>query len=410
MSADESDAFGTLMPDVRQWSHHAEETETTTERPAEAGAWPEEMDDVQFYAESALTLPGMGEAPPGCGEWLPMEFCDAGHVGMGSTSCQTRQCPDCWYPWAINRTTGIVERLAAARDAASSGLEKRVVHTVASPPPGEVKTLVDIKQGWHDAYDLAREQGVRGGVVVFHGFRVTDEAKNAFAELKDAEMVEGGIWRWVREHDRDWRSLTYWSPHWHVLGLSEDVAENKPEDQDGWVFKRVANKFSRWRLTDDSPYEEMCKVATYLLSHVSFDAEGSDHCIRWFGELANNQFNPEEALSPGRWSVIQRKTREAVGGPGEEDREAATDELGHETDERQCSCDGCTEPVSPIWDAGGALCDPGWCDRIGRDAERRLNVAFQWALGKIRGPPGMARAGSREEADELFDWLLEEHG
>ncbi|ELZ03511.1 hypothetical protein C482_03719 [Natrialba chahannaoensis JCM 10990] len=414
MSTDDAE-LGTLMPDVRQYSYKTESEKGATKAAdrveGEAGAWPEEMPDVRVYADSSLTLPGMAEKPPGCGEWMPMEFCDScADVKMGSTSCQTRGCPDCWYPWALNRTTGIVERLAAARDAADSGIEKRAVHCVASAPPGSITSLVDIKQGWRDAYDLAAEKGVRGGCVVFHGYRVKDEPKQTFRELKEADLVEGGIWQWIREHERDWRSLTYWSPHWHILGLATDVGPNDPDADDGWVFKRLST-LTPFKLTDKDSYEAMARVSTYLLSHLTFNPEGGSHAIRWFGELANNQFSPDE-LSNGRWQAIQRITREVVGGPTDPD-DLVVDEDGHlvePDDERSCDCEDCNGDLSPIWDAGGALCDPGWCDRIGREAEKRLDVAFRWAIGEIRGPPGMSHASSEDEAAELYDWLLDNHG
>ncbi|GAA2535933.1 MULTISPECIES: hypothetical protein [Bacteria] len=404
------------LVDNRTWSHHSDDdtgrTRASERVEDDAGAWPEEMPDVRVYADSSLTLPGMGDKPAGCGEWLPMEFCDScADVKLGSTSCQTRQCPDCWYSWDLNRTTGIVERMGAAREAAEKPIEKRAVHCIASAPVGSVKTLVDIKQGWRDAYDLASEKGIRGGVVVFHGYRVRDEAKETFRELKEADLVEGGIWQWVREHDRSWRSLTYWSPHWHILGLAEDVGENDPENDDGWVFKRLST-LTRWKMTDEDGYEAMAKVSTYLLSHLTFNPDGGSHAIRWFGDLANNQFSPESALSNGRWAAIQRITREVVGGPTDPD-DMEVDEDGHlvePDDERTCDCEECNGSLSPIWDAGAALCDPGWCERIGRDAERRLDVAFRWAIGEIHGPPGMKFADTEDGAEELYEWLLAEHG
>jgi len=37
----------------------------------------------------------------------------------------------------------------------------------------------------------------------------------------------------------DWRDLSYWSPHWHILGLAEDFEADDPDEQDGWVARRI---------------------------------------------------------------------------------------------------------------------------------------------------------------------------
>jgi len=71
----------------------------------------------------------------------------------------------------------------------------------------------------------------------------------------------------------------------------------------------------------------------------------------------------------------------------------------------ECSnCGGDTS--SAIWKAGAALTDPGWCDRIGREQQRRLVAAFEWAIGDRKPPPGLKGPRTEEEAREALEALL----
>lgn len=376
-----------------------------------AGAWPEEM-DVRFVAESAMSIPGKGSPGSNCGEWYPKEFCDeCGEPHLGASRCEQRTCPDCWAAWSRRRAEKITRRLGAARHVEPEGLASRGIHGIASPPEGEIRTLTDVKQGYRDAYELAKEKGVRGGVVIFHGFRVTDRGKRLFAEAQErgawVPEEDGKLWAFVRSREKriergigegaEWRSLVYWSPHYHILGLCEDFEADDPEAQDGWVARRI-RPLDSFQLHEDAGYEDMVGAARYLLSHSTFETDTSKDCVRWFGSLATTKFSPEEELSEGALSVVERKAREAAGvvdergeGPGEEEPDPCE------------NCGGTSR--SPIWEAGGALMDPGWCDRIGREQERKLTAAFEWAIGERHPPPGLKRPRSEEEAREVLEEL-----
>lgn len=379
---------------------------------AEAGAWSEEL-GVSFFADTSMTLPGKSEPGAGCGEWYPREFCDeCGEPHFGKSACQNRGCPNCWVSWTRNRAEKITRRLAAARHVAEGGLSKRAVHAVVSPPEGEVRSLSDVQQGFRDAYELAKEKGVRGGVAVFHGFRVTEEARRVW----EVETGDDGpkLWAWVREHEQDWRNLTYWSPHWHILGLSEEFEADDPDEQDGWVARRIRS-LKPFTLHSIEGYQDMAGAARYLLSHATFESDTSKDCVRWFGELSTRKFTPDpEAaeerktepemgpLSEGSWSVVQRYAEKAVASPEQEEQEGD----GDGTDEPE-PCDNCgARSRSPIWDAGYALQDPGWCEKIGREQQEKLKVAFEWAIGEALPPPGLQSPQSEEEAQEAFLSLL----
>jgi hypothetical protein len=376
----------------------------------EAGAWPEDMNE-RYLAESSMSLPGKGSPGKNCQEWFPKEFCDeCGEPHLGVSRCEQRTCPNCWGAWTRRRAEKIARRLGAARYAQPDGIERRAIHAVVSAPEGEIRTLNDVKQGYRDAYELAKEKGVRGGVVVFHGFRATASTKELYSKAVRAgdwdTGDDGKIWSFIRSREKrlereigsgeDWRELTYWSPHWHVIGLSTEFEADDPDEQDGWVARRIRSLES-FQLHDDEAYDDMVGATRYLLSHASFETGTSKDCVRWFGDLSTTKFSPEQALSEGSLSVVERKAKEAAESHDERGEGAAEDE--------QCGNCG-SQSRSPIWDAGGALCDPGWCERIGRDQERKLQAAFEWAIGDRQPPPGMKHPQTEEQAEEALEALL----
>jgi hypothetical protein len=379
------------------------------DRDDQAGAWPEGM-EISYYADTAVSIPGKGEPGANCGEWFPKEFCDeCGEPHLGVSRCEQRTCPDCWGAWTRRRAEKITRRLGAARYAEPAGLSKRAVHAVMSPPEGEVRTLSDVSQGYRDAYELAQEKGVRGGVVVFHGFRVTDKGERLFEAAKDAGVWEveedGKKWAFVRSREKrlergigegeDWRGLTYWSPHWHVLGLCEEFEADDPDKQEGWVARNIRS-LERFQLHNSEGYEDMVGAARYLLSHGSFETGTSKDCVRWFGELATTKFSPEGELSEGTLSVVERMAKEAA---------ESHEERGEGPEEDECENCG-SASMSPIWEAGGALMDKGWCQRIGREQQRKLTAAFEWSIGERPPPPGLKHPRTEAEAEEALEALL----
>jgi hypothetical protein len=396
----EAEEWGGLWPDLgaREIDAGPDESGGPARAP-DAGAWPEEMDDVRFYADSALTIPGKSESPSDCGEWGFREFCDTcGEPRAGPHRCQQRKCPDCSDTWRGNDAASITARLSAARREAD-GADSRVVHCSVSPPPGETISLVDYWGGFGDAYDLAEAKGIRGGVAFAHGWRVKDRVKRVFRQLSDAEVItEGALWQWVRANDKDWRAQVYWSPHYHIIGLSPDVGADHPDEQDGWVFRRLSSD-AWFNFTESDSYESVFRMAMYVLSHVGFEADSQKQVVRWFGSLAYNSFSGIEALEEWEQSVVLRNVEEVTG------RDLSDDDGGSES-ERDCPEDGCEGLLQPIWNAGRYLTDVDWCSQIGRTQERRLVTAFELAIGDLKPPPGMKHPDNEEHLEEVLDMLM----
>jgi len=283
----------------------------------------------------------------------------------------------------------------------ASGVGKRAVHATVSPPEGEVRTLAQLERAKREAYRLAEDHGVRGGAVVTHGFRIRAEVLAEYREQAE-ETSEWGAWAYVREeYGENWRQAVYWSPHFHVVGLCRDFAANDPESDEGWVVERLST-LDRFGLTDQDGYESMARVATYILSHATFERESQSAAVTWYGDLAYNKFSPEEAVSSGVLSTIERYAEEACGA-GEELIEEDGEESG---DPERCEEEGCRGGLQPIWDAGLALSDREFVERIGREREERLRAAFEWAVGDRVPPPGMKRPESEAQAEEALSVIV----
>jgi hypothetical protein len=246
-----------------------------------------------------------------------------------------------------------------------------------------------------DAYGLAKEQGVRGGVAIPHGFRVRGVFKQAWRDYY-TDRFDGGIWKWVRENDLSWEEQVYWSPHVHIIGLSEEFEENDPDTLDGWVCKRIRT-LENWHIGDLDAYGDMLGAARYLLSHATYEPEKSKQLVRWFGSLAPSNFSPEEDLTTEELHRIESMTEEVC---------YDTDTAAQERKE-ECRREECNGDLEPIWNANLALADREWCEEIGVEQQQKLRAAFDWAIGNVSPPPGMMRPKTKEHAQEAFSAILE---
>jgi len=388
--------FGSLSVDRTPLEDGGRDDRLDDDLGPDPSEWQQEL-DYRVVAESSMTVPGRSDPAPSCGEWAPREFCDeCGEVHFAPSRCERRSCPDCVGEWTRQRAVGITRRLTAARYAEEDGLDRRAVHAVISAPEGSITTLRDVYDGYSRAYRIAENHGVRGGVAIFHAFRVLDEVKQEFR----AEDPDMGIWRWLlTERPESWRSLTYWSPHWHVIGLCRDFAEDSPEDQNGWVARRIRSLEPLTGLSDPEPYEDTVGLVRYLMSHATFEAESSRDCVRWFADLATANFQAEEQLSEGAIDTIDRKAEEAA-------KSGLEDGEGYSTEDDPDPCPDCgSTSRSRIWDAKAALSDSRWCDSIGREKQKRLLAAFEWRVGDRMPPPGLKRPDTEERAREALSAL-----
>jgi hypothetical protein len=386
--------WGSLRPSP-DWLGSRESDDDEEQEEIEVVDDQEEL-EYDSYAASAMTLPGHGDSGPHCQEWQVFEFCDqCAGLQWGMNHCERRACPHCSNIWEAQRTVGGVSRLAKGRYAEDEGIDRRMIHASVSAAPGEIKTIQQWRDGYQRAYQLAQKQGIRGGVVIGHGFRLTEETQERY-EKEDPEL---SMWRWVQQElPGSWRDYSYWSPHWHVIGLCRDLEEDKPSEQDGWTVRRLRSFDPYRRASDEEGLEDMVRGFRYPLDHGTFEAGTSKDCVRWFGTLATSKFQAEEEISDGVESTIERAVEQLVGG----DTGSGPDMPG---DDRECGECG-SRSFSPIWDAGVALQDRSWCEQIGRNQQRRLQTAFEWMIGEVVPPPGLKHPMTRGEAEETLEAML----
>jgi hypothetical protein len=309
-----------------------------------------------------------------------------------------------------------VARLGAARYAEDDGIDRRAVHVVVSPPDSfSITSTGKFYDSRSEALDIAKEAGVRGGMIVPHGYRVPEEVQGEIQRERDAGTFSGGDWHWIREHDRPWTEFVEWSPHWHVIGLTRDL--DAGDRSDGWVVHNVKRKradgerrhsLAPFRLTDETGYEDMASVVGYVLSHATYEIEANRQVITWFGSLHGSQFNPdptdedrqlESPLSPGSWRAIRRYSRKVVGSHGDQD-----DDGDDGDDEKKCPHPDCSGTWHPIHEAPDYLDQCG--GRLDQEAYDRIHRAYLWSEGDIHPPPGMKNPTTESQAREAFQKLL----
>ena len=401
--------FGDLWADSPTREIDAGPTPSTVEPDPRAGTWPEEISAV---ASSSFTLRGMGERPDDCGAYYPLDWCDeCGEPHFRQKHCEQRTCPKCWTGNVARIAESVTARISGARHAADSYSEKRAVHAVVSPPPGEIRTVQDVYSGFSDAYDYAQDHGIRGGCAIFHGYRVKESVKREYRAIKELMGLLGAVeeslgngesmslWRYVRNHRRDWRSLTVWSPHYHIIGLAEDVAPADPEGDDGWVVWRIRDLMD-YRMSEPvdgaDAYSDTARLTKYLMSHASHETQSTKDSVRWFGEVSTVKFSMGDLAVSSR-RMIEQKAHEAAFGVGDDDDDP--------DEPRTCDMDGCEGAMRPIWDAYAALRDRRFTERISTGAEDRLRAAADWMMGDLDPPPMHSEEEAKERLDELAEGL-----
>jgi len=357
----------------------------------EAIEWPEEPGVV---ADTSLTIPGMGDRPEKCGTYLPLKYCpDCGEHEMLEHRCKGRRCPNCKSVWIGDRAEAVTKRLQAARLDEKPGVERRLLHTVFSPPETVGDSLSAFRRAAKKANRLGKEHGIRGGVVVPHAFRVKQSVKESYREAVKKGGFSGGIWKWIRqEYGSRWRAAIYYSPHFHIIGLCRDFVPSSPEEDSGWVAKNIRSLEPLGSVADKEAHDDVYGLVSYLASHASFDPEGSGHVFRWFGETAYCNFSVSDVLSEGLESALERAVTEVREEGGGSDESA--------------ECNDCGEEMRPILEAARQLENPGWCDHIGREKQRELAAALSWLRGESVPPPGLRSPGSKAGAKEALDTML----
>jgi hypothetical protein len=352
--------------------------------------------DSAYYG-ATVRIPGVGEPPNRCRGLTPVGFCEAGHVALGRSSCDTRYCPDHYLGWVRDGAASAVARLAAFREAAE-GWGKRLLHVVASPEVDRVST----DRFWKlrsEAQEAVREAGVRGGYAIAHPYRTSDAADELFrAAVQEGDLDEStGRWSFLRQLAGGdwgkWESFVEAGPHYHFLAACEDFdPEAVPE---GWVVKNVRS-FSRFEKRDMESYEGMARAAWYLRTHGA--AESHRQTATWFGEMHPAVFDPAEELGSVEWEMMQERAASATGLAPEE----MVDGDGEEPEVR-CEVDDCGEVVHNIEELRTYTSDASWMRSIPPKRRHRLRAVEVWIFEETIIPPPSVRGSEAT----LREWLYE---
>lgn len=338
------------------------------------------------YYEDLIKIPGFGRKPERCQNYMPVGFCEHGHVALAQSSCGIKECPDHYEDYIKKSTRSEVERLAKYREAQSEGFDRRLCHIVISPPQDRYWQADSVFEKRSEAYDVLKKAGVRGGSVHVHPYRTSEHADFLYNTAKEkGELERAGKWRFLRSLAISWDDMQEFiepAPHYHVLGAVRDLDTSKiPE---GWVVKNIRS-FNKFHREDKESYLDMVRVGWYLRTH-SAEFAGRQS-VTYFGELAPSVFSPGEELD-GKVSMEIEGLLNSI-----------FDENPHEDNE--CGRDGCHAEVLDLLYLDDYLSNQEWLGSVEpKDRAVLRGLRLWWVLEADRPPPG--RRGDREK---LLRWL-----
>lgn len=357
---------------------------------------PRREGSVRAYYRDLIRFPGYGTQPDRCRVLKPVGFCAGhGHVQIASAQpCGTRRCPVHWRDWRREAVKNLLVRLAAYRYAQDGG-RRRLLHVMASPDQDKWWTADSFWRARSASYDPVKAVGGRGGVVVPHPYRSSEDGDHLFQTVVESGdwEEEDGKWSLFREVADDWEEMGQFleaGPHYHMLVPCEDF--DPAGVPSGWVVENIRS-FSRFHIRDEESYRDMVRTAMYLLSHAAY--QSGKNTVTYWGEVHPNAFKPEEELSEREYRVIEEMAERVIG--------VDCDGSGSGTDQPTCSREKCESVVVPLDELRDRLDDSEWLDSIRVEQRFRLFGVKAWLLMGGDRPPPSAR--SREQA--MLDWLQE---
>ena len=373
-------------------------------RRSEAGEWSEDL-GVAVYGEDNWVLPGFGESSSKCGEYYPDAVCpECGEPHFGTHSCGRRGCADCWSMWAREAAVKATVRLQAFRYTQPDDWHRQLAHCVVSPPEGSVQSVDSFRREWRKAYRLAHSKGYRGTISIPHPWRLTEEGKRRYRDEK-GEDPDVGAWVWMRnEYPGEWRDLTYWSPHFHMVGFTTpDMDPGDTDKDDGYVYHFVRS-LSRFSLRNRESYEDLYGTLRYLFSHTGFPEGESFKSVRYAGCISTASFTDQEKPSVGVMSVIERMAEDVASTRLEDDDDSSGTDSDDEEDETP-DCRVCGASTIDVFNV------PDYIDQAQPppDISDRMRLAHDWRVGDIILPPGMKCAKTEESAREIWDHLVRQY-
>ena len=238
-------------------------------------------------------LPGHGERPDNCGSEQVFFCSSCGHVWVGESQCNSRECPECWRNWlSIEAEESATRMWVLSRKVylgKSLGRYRagRIVHCMVS---FRVRGL-SYSKARAKAEKIAMKHGVSGGIVIFHPFRVDHDSGQY-------------------KHDG--------TVHFHIVGIAKgDVLwPEKGQVMNDYIFKQIQDPSSRGgkpTYRGVRKFDELLRLIRYQLSHCGIIK--GHHAVAWFGCLTYNlkvfgvSFNSKERFIQDYPEVVEYLSR-----------------------------------------------------------------------------------------------------
>ena len=229
------------------------------------------------------TIPGGELKNFRCRGWFPKNFCkDCGQIILVNGNCSSPQCPDCCTRWRYKRVKKAFQRVYSYKITNKT----RVGHLIVSIAPDDYDKITD--ETIKDVYKFLKIKGVKGGMILYHPFRIKKERRKELFEIfritKTPGLGEFALWKVLIKVVENWRDYVYYSPHYHIVGCFNWL--QNAASADPFVYKRIG---------DLHQPEDLVKCMMYQLSHVGLRKDANTHSIRWFGELGNSCWSSTKA-------------------------------------------------------------------------------------------------------------------
>lgn len=194
-----------------------------------------------------------------------------------------------WRSWRSKFSTISALYPLAAQHYEDYIQDRRAVHAVVSPKPSSIQSLADISEWKQKATEIAQQNGIRGGVSAFHGFRVKSDVQELFNSLIEGKEVEATatsvlLWEWLRR-DTNIKQYLEWGPHFHVIGLCSEDEDSLSKKQFGSVVKRLRTFDSYTRDIPMTTISSHRSVSKDIIDHLTFNPDENNAPLRWFGTL-----------------------------------------------------------------------------------------------------------------------------
>lgn len=318
--------------------------------------------DHDYFAKKFIPV-GAGKKPYNCAGWLPLKFCKTcGQLHMIAGNCNKSICPDCSTKWRYTRTETAVRKLFLYK----MEHDVRLMHIIVSIPPenyANLKNIADIRILIRkEIYPFLKTKNIYGGWMVFHPFRIIqNKKKELFDYFKiydlDEKLGEFRLWK-ILTKIKNWRDFVYWSPHFHLIGISDYVEEAKTGDP--FVFKRIG---------DLNNVHDAFKCCMYILSHVGVyvknNAELKFLNIRWFGDVNRGYHTKKNAKK--NITEINKEVKKQI------DDFSETEGITRD----KCGCGGYLEFIKNVHRYMGDFSP---------NIQRKLRYAYAWVSGDIPPP------------------------